>query len=312
MRDFSFGDAISAGFKLIGRNPLAVLMWGVANFVLTQLASIVMMLFTGGNLYQVMQRAAVAGPNGAPDMAAMLRAEQPFLMLFPIQLLLFLVYYSVVNAAVFRAVLEPENKRSFYMRLGSQELIQGLVVICQFVFSLLVMVALVALGVAAVVALGGSNDIGTKFLVGFLGWIVGLVCYVWLWLRFCLAPPMSFSQKSFRLFESWSMTRGHVWKLFGVGCVLFVLLFAAGIVFEVVIGSVMIGMVGMNGFTPQSMAAGGPFANMQAMMPVWIVVGVVMSLLGGFVHAIVWAPWAEAYRQIVGPNDVARTAAAFE
>ncbi len=43
---------------------------------------------------------------------------------------------------------------------------------------------------------------------------------IWLGLRFCMVAPLIFNDRRFRLFESWTLTRGHVWNLFGVGLVM--------------------------------------------------------------------------------------------
>jgi hypothetical protein len=41
---------------------------------------------------------------------------------------------------------------------------------------------------------------------------------IWLALRLSMAAPMTFADNQFRLFESWTLTKGQGWRLLGVAC----------------------------------------------------------------------------------------------
>jgi hypothetical protein len=128
---------------------------------------------------------------------------------------------------------------------------------------------------------------------------------VWLSLRMMMASPMSFDDNAFRLFESWSFTRGHTWKMLGL---LLVQILIVVVVYLVVI-AVAVGVAYASGFRPESWQALAPQQRpgaMPALPPGWqaqamaiaAIGSLVLAVIGGFMYAIFMAPWVEAYRQL--------------
>lgn len=310
MATISMGPAISSGLQLITRRPWAVLAWGLA-YVL--IAVVPQFLMIGAFLpdlvtyYRDTIASASAGhaPAPSPDMikmqAELARYQLP-------QILTGILGTAVVNAAIYRAVLEPENKAFAYLRLGSQELWVGLV---NIVFYVLIVLAVVAttVPVLILVGVGAAAGAGT-------GWTEGLIVFllacgaaatvIWVALRLSLALPLSFSQRAFRLFESWDMTRGQGWRLFGVAMAVFGIILA---------GEMMIfGIAG-------ALGASGAIANLKAIKAFmahppsdwflqaapWIAIGVTFyTVLMGAVLTIMNAPFATILKQL-SPPDISET-----
>ena len=67
--------------------------------------------------------------------------------------------------------------------------------------------------------------------------LIAVVVLVWLGLRLSMAAPMTFVDRQFRLFESWSLTRGSAWRLLGVAVLSLLMVF----VLELVVAGVVLG-----------------------------------------------------------------------
>ena len=122
---------------------------------------------------------------------------------------------------------------------------------------------------------------------------------IWLGLRFCMVAPLIFNDRTFRLFESWRLTRGHVWNLFGVG---FVMVLATAVVY------VVLAAIGVAVAWPMfhSVAAVGSRAFFaQAPQQIWnqlsplLIIDAAVIWVGSIVLLpMFFAPWPEAFRQL--------------
>src|SRR5947207_9797593 len=81
---------------------------------------------------------------------------------------------------------------------------------------------------AAAGALAGT--IGIRLI----GQFVISAVTIWLWLRLSMGPVMSFHQRQFRLFESWALTKGHVWRMFLVMLLVVLILFVIEVVMAII------------------------------------------------------------------------------
>jgi hypothetical protein len=251
---------------------------------------------------------------GAGDMAFddMWRMQSHLMAYNGVSLLTTLLLHAVLSAAVFRAVLEENNSGFGYLRLGVQEL--WLVVVTVAFWILLVLVMLLAMipVIAAAAAIGAAGDHNAPAAgaggLGMVALCLGiLVLMVWLCLRLSMALPMTFARRQFMLFESWALTRGHAWGLFGVALALVAIILLA----ELVIGGVIFAVVGGTGLAHmadfQALARRSPAELIAAISPWVLGFGVVLSLAGAAIYAIMLAPWAEIYRQLTavppGPAD---------
>ena len=309
MARFSGGEAIGAGFRVIGRHPGAILIWAVVYLVLGILPKVAMLGLVAPDFLEILKQAAASSTAGTgPGDAAfanMMRMQSHMMAYNGVSLLTTLLLHGVLGAAVCRAVLEEKNSGFGYLRLGAQEF--WIVVVSVAFWVLLVLVILAALipiviAAVAVGVAGGHGDASSGAAAGGLAaaglCLAVLVAIVWLCLRFSMALPMTFARRQFMLFESWSLTRGQTWRLFGVALALVALI----IVLEIVLIGVVIAATG--GTLIAHMAdfqafAKRPPADWIAAATPWLIgyCGIV-SIFGAAFYAIMLAPWASIYGQL--------------
>jgi hypothetical protein len=298
MAQISLSDTAFEGVRLIGRKPLAVLIWAAVIFVA---AAVPIALFFGtlAPAFTDLMRHSMDGSRPSPEemMKFQLRwmAANGPIMLFS------LAARAVLMSAVFRAVLRPEDSRFAYLRLGKAELLTGLVYLCVMILLFMVMFAgmivLVGLTVASAMA-SKAAAIGVAVVLGVA--LIGLL--FWVILRLILALPMTFAEGQFRMFEAWQLSRGHALQLFFIG----LLAFAMVLVIEMVVGGV-IGFTAIGVIAGHANGAGGaanifhrPAAEWIGQVAPWLVLGgAILALFGAAAMAIMYAPLAAAYRALV-------------
>lgn len=307
MARFSVADAATAGFGIIGRKPLAVLGWGLAMLVATAAPLYLLLLAMRPDFAVLMQIAAQQGGESDPETFGRFMRLQSGMMLFQ---LVCWIWSTAVNAviccAVFRAVLEPQDSRFGYLRLGAREGWLTLLFLVEYVLAYIAIfvVALLAAVTVAIVGVGaggnsGSAMVGTGFAVGLLA----LVLFFWLALKLSMAAPMTFVDRQFRLFESWSFTKGHVGKLLGVSLLLLVFLIGIEVLFcGVVIGGVFALGGQMNWlFEPgavEALVREQPMEIVRKLGPAIAAGGALWVVFSSVVMAVFCAPWAASYRAL--------------
>ncbi|HXV01043.1 MAG TPA: hypothetical protein VG166_11140 [Caulobacteraceae bacterium] len=309
MAAISIGEAIGEGFGLIGRRPLLVLIWGAANTAWGALITALMMPSMRGMLEAQKSILNSGGVAATPSSAEVMARLAPLMQFEGVLLLIGLVsaFVTVVlNCAVFRSVLRPEEKAFAYLRLGSAELMLFFFFLgAYFVLAIGFVVALVP--VFILVAIAGAAHAGLAAgLIAFLAVVALLVLLVWIMLRLSLVGPMTVQDGRFHFLDAWRLTRGHAGALFAVGLCLLVIAIVVGILSFVVTMAVG-GAAAFGAF--QSALRGAP-ASPASLMPV-IGVGLVVRYLiaiplSGGLLAIIGAPWARAFRDLAQP-DVAAT-----
>lgn len=306
MARFSVGGAATSGFGLIGREPLAVLIWGLVILVALVLPC-VGLVWTAVPDFAGFARMAEtqSDPSGQAAIAQMMQLQSK-MMLFN------LLYWvggtavkAVLAAAVFRAILEPGRKGLAYLKLGAQEVWLFLVSLVLGVLAYVAcMAAAIIVAICAAVAyfIGAQSSpgagVGACILVaGGLG-LAAVGAVVWVALRLSMAGPMSFAERKFLLFESWTFTRGQALPLLAMVLLLVVILMALEAVLYAVLG------VGFLAFGAQliprlqAMSGQPPEAFLRLIWPYAAAIAVIGSLLSGPATALVFAPWATAYREL--------------
>lgn len=299
MDDFSFGDAIGAGFRVIGRNPLAVVIWAAAYLLLVGLPTVAFMANVVPAVLAAAQEAKAHVGRPDPEQFMAWRAGvfgwQPGLWLLSV------VATTLLMGAMFRAVLQPQASRWGYLRLGRQELWLGLTYLVLLVMAFILMCVLfipvaIASGIMAAISEHGGSATGGVILLVIAG-LVGFGAIVWVLLRLCLALPMSFAEGRFLLYESWDLTRGHALKMFGVYLALAVGLW----LFELACVGAVAGIFWGRLQDAAGWSAVQPSVAIDMFrryLPTIIGVGVVGSVVLMAVHAIFVAPLAEIYREL--------------
>jgi hypothetical protein len=302
MEGFSFGQAIGAGFRVMGRNPVAVLMWAAVYLVFLLLPALALLRYVLPDMISAMQQAAEhAAEHTRPDPAAMMALRSRGYGLQPALWVLSVVVNTVVIGAIFRSVLEPEKGRFGYLRLGGQELWLGLTYLVITVMTVIMVFILVfpvaiAAGIGAAMAQHGTGTPLVGLVVTLLA-LGGFGVILWVLLRLSLALPMSFAQGRFLLYESWDLTRGHALKMFGVYLVLVLGLAVLELIFVFTVGA---SVFQARHADPQfaSHFAGRIAQFVATSWPTIAGFAVLISIIGMAVRTVTVAPLAEIYREL--------------
>ncbi|WP_430391813.1 hypothetical protein [Dyella sp. 20L07] len=239
--------------------------------------------------------------------ADMFRLQSRMMMINPLMFVIGLAGRALLMGAVYRSMLEPDNRRFFSLRFGTQELWLAL--------GFVVYGAIVAFAFVGAM-LGGSILGGLAWLIGSLitnpvaavvvrvvliGSVVIAAMGAWIWLavRLCLGPVMIFAKKEFLLDESWAFTKGHVRKLAGLCVTLGIMAFTIALTVECIILAITYVQLGgfdqahLQAFFPQ-----GQTPNMVLLLRALAPAFALGFVLVGPMFAILGAPLASAYMDL--------------
>ena len=307
MTRFSATGAATSGFGLIGREPLAVLVWGLVVLVVLVLPcfGLVWAVFPDVVSFAKLTEAPAGDPSGQAALSQMMQLQSKVMLFNLIYLVGGTGVKAVLAAAVFRAVLEPGQKGFAYLKLGAQELWLALVSLVMGILAYMAcMAAMIVVAICAAIAYfagvqsGQAAGIGASILVAVVLGLAAAGLLVWAMLRLSMAGPMSFSERKFLLFESWTFTQGQAWPLLGMTLLLGLIIVALELVLYAVFG------VGLFAFglrlvpQMQGLAHQPPEAWLRLFGPYIATFAVIGSLLSGPAMALVFAPWATAYRDL--------------
>ena len=291
-------EAAPEGFRLIRREPLAVLVWSVVLMVIVALPTLLIMRGLAPMYGSLADQALGATPN--PEEILALQGRMFAIM--PITWICSLVGYTLAVGAALRAVLTPEDRKWFYLRFSAAEFWLALSALVLIVLSYIAMVvvmivSLLILFVPLVIAgmASGGGEPGPAFvLLPLVGFVAVMLAMTWFGVRMSMGPLMSFDRRQFRLFESWSLTRGEGWRLFGLALLAWLLVIVVDVVIFAVIFS--LGGIHLPNFTDQADVAAFS-AEMMGLyagpaMYVMMAIGFVTS---GVFTALLVAPFARAY-----------------
>ncbi len=310
MARFSVSSAATAGFGVIGRAPLAVLAWGLVVLVAMVWPLVSLMWALAPQFIDVIKTmpeqgsTAAAAGNDPAMLGRMMQLQTSMMGVNAITWLGGAVIKGVVAGAVFRAVLQPDQKRWAYLRLGKSELWLALVTLVQGVLLMMAYFA-VAIGgfiLGMIVYLAGAamGEVG-KLVAGFLIVLVVLAAaglLIWGVLRLSMAGPMSFAEGEFRLFESWAFTRGQSGRLLGMALLLMVIVMALEMVLYAILGVAALGSWrGVQAMT-EALRGQPPEAWLRAFWKLAAIASVVVSFIAAFAMALIYAPWAKAYQEL--------------
>ena len=319
MASFSIGEAYGAGFGLVARKPFQVLVWGIVYSALNLLPVLLMFWFVGPDMIKAWgELIANAAANGDPEagMESFVQTMSRVQSFEALGWLTSLLATAIINAAIFRTMLRPSDGGFMHLKLGMDELWQGLIylVACILIAIFAVLVVLASVAIGGIVYFAGEA-VGSP--LG--GWIkvLGLIatviaCFttiVWICLRFSMAAPATFDTRTFQLFESWSLTKGHSLPLLALALLLGVTIIAIQGVLGIAFLGIFFSLGSIEALSPDSIEAffaQAPDVWLGQAAP-WIIgVGLIGSVLSGILHTILMAPFASVYAQITEtPQSVA-------
>lgn len=311
MAEFSSSGAVSAGFDLIGKRPVSVILWGVVYLLILLVPTGLVLAWLASDLPSLLKDLQAAQARAANEPAAfppmgVFRLQMRLMLLQPVLVVATLGARALVTGAIFRAVLEPENRAYASLRFGKAELWLALLLFAkEFILGVFILGVFLSGAILAVLGWMLSGVVPEPWT----GWVRALLIFasvigvvvvsIWLVLRLSLAAPMTFAEKEFRLFESWTLTRGHSWRLLGVALLLGLIGIGIGMVMNIFL------FVGAGGVLQQLMRidrAENPLAQLPALLaaltPVLVTLGLVELLAAGPTMAIFTAPWAHIYREL--------------
>ncbi|HEX7760599.1 MAG TPA: hypothetical protein VF459_13915 [Caulobacteraceae bacterium] len=319
MAEIQIGDAATAGLKLIARRPLSVLAWGL---LASAYVTTILVLFGGGLIASIVTLAQNRGtPPDPAQIFGLIGGFMGAVLLLGIGLV---VIGAMIQGAVLRSELEPDRRAFASLRLGSQELwliavnfVVGMILwVAQVVMAIPLGIVTIAMGASGVGLGANGHDPGTvlPMMAGaigirLLGQLVILGVTLWLWTRLCMGPVMSFREREFRLFESWTLTKGHSGQIFVTMLLVWLMLLAVGIVFWIIAGATIGVTIFANADLQnlQALQSIPPAAWIGKLLPLVVVFSLLLVVGVGINNALVWGAVARMYRQLHPEADVATT-----
>lgn len=307
MAHLDVSQSAFSGFGVIRRNWVAPAIWGLVQTVLAVLPML-LILPTLIELFSLFSGSVAKGFE--PDQAELMRLSAQMNIVQPLTWITQLLAQGLVTGAIIRAVLHPEDRRWFYMRLGMGEL---MLVAVSLVFTIILVVAVVVVAIVVAIfgfAIGAANE-GAGIAAAVLVGMVAFGVLVWGGLRFSLGFAMSHEKKQFLLFESWRMTEGHAGGLFGVALLSIIigwLISMVVILVLVVLGFFLVlGNGGLEALQAlddtKDFSAFFTPGRVQGLIAFGAIYLIVASAINGYIGTIITAPLAESYRQLRGENE---------
>lgn len=296
MNAFSATDAAFAGFRLIRQRPMLVVVWTLVSLGLIGAFILVAALLVGGNLMSLAQM----GEGAEPSVEEVTRIFLTLVPLLLIGLPVWLIYAGVMIAGVNRAILRPQEKAFFYLRLGADEMRQAVVLLVQGlgwigVYLLCVLIVGLTAGFGVLTSSVGSEtpdaaDIGALIGSIFLAVVVGLALSLFLMVKFSLASAQTFDTGRINIFGSWTLTKGRFWPILGAFLLAFVFIFMISIA-QSLIQSIA-----------QISALSGDMTAMIIGVGVTLVISSVISTV---IHLVAYSPAPTIYKAITGDASAA-------
>lgn len=294
MSEFKPTDAALEGFRLTRENPKAFGVWVLMSFVISLLGVVV------DGFMPESVKSGLDAINAEQTLTA--RQFLDTLILVAPILILGLAVLSIMAAAVYRLIFRHDDPRFGYLRLGADELrLMALTVIyIGIAIGLVVGVGMVAGVFVALVSILVPAAQTFASLAGTL-FSFGIIIYVLV--RLSLAPVATFAERRLSIFESWTLTRGVFWPLFGAYALAITCIVAVGLlmmtVFVGVAGAVVLLTGGQLADVKAIFAADN--ANLKSYLSVGVIAyAVVNSVLSALYNAVIAAPGAVAYQQLHG------------
>jgi hypothetical protein len=219
-------------------------------------------------------------------------------LLFAVLLPASLITSAMMHAAIARSVLRPGESAFGYLRLGMDEVRVLVVSVVLFlVFMVLMAVSSGLIGVA--VGMTVAAEAPALWLLVVLLVLATIALFAWLSVRLSLAIPITMAERRIAIFDSFGFTKGRFWPLLGMALLAWVL-------------SMVVGLLGSLVAMPLELATGGGIKALEGLedeslqvilqsawpaIGAWILINAVMSALQ---VAVVYAPFAAAYRDIKG------------
>ncbi|MFN7390694.1 hypothetical protein [Brevundimonas sp.] len=290
---FSATEAAFEGFRIVRRNPLAILFWCLAYVIFF----VAFFALVGGQLATIIAQAQ-ALEGGDPDMAELQALGMSYATLLGFGLPMGLIVGAVLSAGVARGVLFPADKAFGYLRLGADEL---RVMVVNIILGIVIGIGSFLLFTAVIfgATLVGQSNQGAGVLTGVLLGLAAIVLLCWISIRLSLAVPITVAEKRIAPFASFAVTKGKALPILGMAVIAGIMSFLVSL-----LGSIVsLPVVMMTGGGLDQLATMDGLSTMQivqsagAGLLAW---GVLNAIVSALQLAVLYAPFAAAYRDIKG------------
>ncbi|HYC73756.1 hypothetical protein [Brevundimonas sp.] len=298
---FSASDAAFEGFRLVRRKPMALVAWTLLYAVLSlaglfAMSSAIDPLVAWAERMEGLESTSPATPEEV--LAAFQGLGEVMLSvawLIPVSL----IVGAMLMAAVARAVLNPRAGGFGYLRLGMDELRVFVVTLVLTILMTFVCFAVFML-IGVLAGIAGASGANWMWLFVILGGLVGVAAIIWLAVRLSLAVPITVAENRFAFFDSFGVTAGRFWPLFGMAVITIVMV----IVVQLLLGIVTMPLALMTG---QEMWSFGGHQDPEALRRAlditnpWIIASALAeAVVYALTVGVMYAPFAAAYRDIKG------------
>lgn len=294
---FSATDAAFEGFRVVRRQPMALVFWALF-YLVVMVAALAMV---GGSVIGLMGAAETLEQSGATSFEDVMPVLSGYMAIFAVILPVSLIASAMIYAAVARAVLRPSESAFGYLRLGMDEV--RVLVVSIVLTILFIVLSFVVFGIVGMVAgMSAAADMPALWLVVVLLVCAAIALFVWLAVRLSLAIPITMAERRIAIFDSFAVTKGRFWPLLGMALLAFVMSIVVSLLGSLVAMPIQLATGGVNGLA--GLEGESIPTILQAAWPAiaaWVVINAVISALQ---VAVVYAPFSAAYRDIKGgqPN----------
>lgn len=286
---FSASDAAFEGFRITRERPLPVLIWSLVYLVVGAVGSALVVLMVGEDMNTVLQGAAASDPAQAMTMLPVMGK------MYAIALPLGILWTAFFSAAVFRAVLRPEDSRGAYLRFSRDELMIALLYIVLLIVSFVVLFGVTAVATLAAMPLAMlAGPVGAAALGMTVSFVAIIGTMAWIGVRLSLAGPTTFATGKIDLKGAWRLSVGRFWPMLGCYILAAVLATIVGLLGFVIVLAAAAGIGGgMTAITQPDYSSLGAYFT-----PARIVQLVVSSVVSTLQYVILFAPAAAIYRSL--------------
>ena len=314
MTRFSIGEALGAAFKLMRQRPAAVFVWG-ALIISPTLAFMPVMLATMSRFVTTMEAQSASGidpataPFPAEALAGMIGMQLAFGLLNLLQLFALIVVYP----AIMRAIIRPQERSWFSMRVSMDEvrvaLVAGAVLGGFYIVMMIAMMLVMVVGIFVIGAGSGSDASAVTVAIMMPVLMLAIMAIVLCVLpRFSLMAPASLMTRRFAFAEGWRMAKGQWGRLIGLQLsVIAIILLVELVLFVIVVAvAMLVASAGLGATLPDANTSEMPFAVLDAIWAAWwplfALGGLALCALYGAVLTLSTASQASACLQLARPQ----------
>lgn len=297
MSEISATDAGLVGFRTLREKPMVWPAWAIVSMAMSIISVIIMVMFAGPALadMQALSKSGAADPEAL--VAVYSRIGPAILVVLPISL----VFYAVLYAGASRIILRPQDRGFGWLKLGADEVRQGLALlavgaILLGAYIVLVMGAAILGAVSAIV----SPILGA--LIGVLAAIAAIGGLIYIGVRLSLVSPATFATGRIDIRGAWALTKGRFGLLFGayvLSVVMAIIISLGGVGAFFIVGMLIFGLES----TSQAIFAPDMTSMATMFPPVGIAYYIWNAVVSGVATVVAMTPAPALYKQITGDDQ---------